>query len=248
MKMATVRILIVEDEPLIAEDLQATLEDLGYAVCGRVHRSRDALTAIVAERPDLVLLDIQLGDGPDGVELAETLSARARIPFIYVTSHSDKGTLDRVKRTCPAGFIIKPFDDDDLHTQIEIGLARHAASLDAGVQPAEAQRSDFVIADSIFVRDKGRLVKVPLDDIHYAEADDNYTTLYTATRRYVITSTLTAMEEKLGSPHLLRVHRSYAVDLRKITAVEEGQVRVGSISIPVGRTHREELMARIRTL
>ena len=246
--MGQVRILIVEDEPLIALDLRAHLEELGYEVSGACDNALDAMAEIVERKPDLLLLDINLGDGADGVQLAEKVKAKHRIPFIFVTSHSDKATLERVKPLRPAGFIIKPFDENDLRTQIELALARYASDVEATVAPTDAQRNDFVIADSIFIRDKGKLVKVPLDDIHYAEADDNYVTLHTPSRKYVITSTLGAVEEKLKSPHHLRIHRSYLVDLRKITAVEEGYVRIGKENIPVGKTHKEALMARIRTL
>jgi len=182
------------------------------------------------------------------VQLAEKVKAKHGLPFIFVTSHSDKATLDRVKPLRPAGFIIKPFDENDLRTQIELALARYANDVEATTTPTEAQRNDFVIADSIFIRDKGKLVKVAIDDIHYAEADDNYVTLFTPAKKYVITSTLGSVEEKLRSPHHLRIHRSYLVDLRKVTSVEEGYVRVGDQRLPVGKTHREALMARIRTL
>ncbi|MBK6539774.1 MAG: response regulator [Flavobacteriales bacterium] len=246
--MGQVRILIVEDEPLIAEDLRAHLEELGYEVCATCDNALDAMAEIAERKPDLLLLDINLGDGADGVQLAEKVKAKHRVPFIFVTSHSDKATLERVKPLRPAGFIIKPFDENDLRTQIEIALARYANDVEVTTAPTDAQRNDFVIADSIFIRDKGRLVKVAIEEIHYAEADDNYVTLHTPARKYVITSTLGAVEEKLKSLHHLRIHRSYLVDLRKVTAVEEGYVRIGAQSLPVGKTHKEALMARIRTL
>lgn len=246
--MSNVRILIVEDEPLIAEDLRAHLEELGYELCAVCDNALDAMAEVVARKPDLLLLDINMGDGPDGVQLAEKVRAKHATPFIFVTSHSDKATLERVKPLRPAGFIIKPFDENDLRTQIELALARYANDVEASAAPTEAQRHDFVIADSIFIREKGRLVKVAIDDIHYAEADDNYVTLFTPARKFVITSTLAAVEEKLKSPNHLRIHRSYLVDTRRITAMEEGYVRIGTQSLPVGKTHREALMARIRTL
>jgi len=246
--MATVRILIVEDEPLIAEDLRAHLEELGYEVCAACDNALDAMAEIAAHKPDLLLMDINLGDGADGVQLAEKVNAKYKVPFIFVTSHSDKSMLDRVKAVRPAGFIIKPFDENVLRSQIEIALARYANDVEATVAPTEEQRNEFVIADSIFIRDKGKLVKLSINDIHHAQADDNYVTLYTSNKKYVITSTLTAVEEKLNSPDHLRVHRSHLVDMRKITAVEEGYVLIGVARIPVGKTHKEALMARIRTL
>lgn len=246
--MPAVRILIVEDEPLIAEDLRAHLEEIGYEVCGVCDNALDAMAEIASTKPDLLLLDINLGDGADGIQLAEKVSAKYAVPFIFVTSHSDAATLERVKALRPAGFIIKPFDENELRAQIEIALARYAGQVEATQAPTDVQRSDFVIADSIFVRDKGKLVKVSIDDIHYAQADDNYVTLFTPGKKYVITSTLTAVEEKLKSPHHLRIHRSYFIDLRQVAAMEEGYVRIGAQRLPVGRTHKEALMARIRTL
>lgn len=248
MLVNTVRILIVEDEPLIAEDLRAHLEELGYDVCAVCGNALDAMSEVAARKPDLLLLDINLGGGADGVQLAERVKSKHGVPFIFVTSHSDKATLERVKPLRPAGFIIKPFDENDLRTQIELALARYANDVEATAAPTDAQRNDFVIADSIFIREKGKLLKVAIDDIHYAEADDNYVTLHTPAKKYVITSTLGAVEEKLRSPHHLRIHRSYLVDTRRITAVEEGYVRIGAQSLPVGKTHKDALMARIRTL
>lgn len=246
--MSAVRILIVEDEPLIAEDLRAHLEELGYEVVAHCDNALDAMSEIMARKPDLLLLDINLGDGADGIQLAGKVKAGSPIPFIFVTSHSDPATLERVKPLRPAGFIIKPFDETDLRTQIELALARHASDIEATAAPTEAQRHDFVIADSIFIREKGKLLKVAIDDIHYAEADDNYVTLFTPAKKYVITSTLAAVEQKLKSAHHLRIHRSYLIDTRRITAVEDGYVRIGTQALPVGKTHKEALMARIRTL
>lgn len=246
--MNAVRIIVVEDEPLIAEDLRAHLEELGYTVCAVCDNALDAMSELITHKPDLLLLDINLGDGADGVQLAAKVNTKHPTPFIFVTSHADGATLERVKEVRPAGFIIKPFDENDLHTQIEVALARTAGQLDVSEQPEPEQRRDFVIADSIFVRDKGCLVKVPLAEIRVAEADDNYVTLYTPTKKYVITSTLAAVEEKLNSPHHVRIHRSFVVDLRKVTAVEDGCVRMGTQVIPVGKTYKEALMARIRTL
>jgi DNA-binding LytR/AlgR family response regulator len=183
-------------------------------------------------RPAIALVDIRLGDGPDGVEVAAALQHMG-IAFLYVTSHTDPATLERVASTRPQGFIIKPFDQEDLRTQLAVVRSRLADD------PRSLQ------ANGIFVRDRGRLVKVPLDEILYAEADDNYTTLHTAARKYVLVSALSAVEEKLNDPDFIRVHRKYAVHIRRVTAVEAGQVRIGDIVIPVGRTHRDTLMARL---
>ena len=243
--MSGVRILVVEDEPVIAADLVGLLTDLGHEVVATCRDARSAMLAFGKHLPELLLLDINLGRGADGVRIAEEVNALRPTPFLFVTSHTDHGTLERVKRVRPAGFIIKPFDADDLRTQIGIALARYAASATAGTPSKEGQRLDLVIDGSLFVRDKGRLVKVTIDDVIYVEADGNYATLHTAERRYVLTAPLTAIEEKLGSTWFMRVHRSYLVDLRRITAVEEKRVLLGGIAVPVGRTYRDHLKKRL---
>ena len=241
--MNAVRLLVVEDDAVIAADLSTLLLDLGYQVCAICPDAHAAMAAIPLHRPDLVLLDIHLGQGGDGISVAERINGDG-IPFIFVTGHTDLSTLERVKAVRPAGFIIKPFDEDDLRTQIEIALARFAAHVEAAAQPTTAQQQDFLIRDVLFVRDKGRLVKVAVNDIRYAEADDNYVILHTEHHRYALTATLTSIEERLASPHFVRIHRSYLVDVRRITAVQERQVLLGDTVLPVGRTHREELRRR----
>ncbi len=226
--MEGIRILIVEDEPLIAEDLSAMLHELGHQVCGKVHDARNALAMAKRERPDLVLLDIRLNDVLDGVDVAMQLDEE-RIPYLYVTSHTDPATMVRISTTKPQGFIRKPFDEDDLRTQIAVVLARLAK------QQAP---------EHLLVRDRGLTVRVPVGDIIYAEADDNYTTLHTADRKYVLVSSLSAVEEKLGGQHLLRVHRKYAVDMQRVTGMDATGLMLGAVRIPVGRTHLAEVQRR----
>lgn len=243
-----VRIYLVEDEPLIAEDLRTSIEDLGYSVCGHAENALDAIAGVATERPDLILMDIDLDGELDGVHLAEKVNEKFPTPFIFVTSHADKGTIERVKRTRPAGFIVKPFDENDLRSNIEIALFRHANDLDPAHDTGRTETGEFVIADSIFVKDKGRLLKVPFADILYAEAYDNYTKLYTLDQRFTVSATLKAVADRLAGPPFLRVHRSFLVNVEHIRALEEGYVQVGKQRIPVGKTFKEELMRAVRTL
>lgn len=82
----------------------------------------------------------------------------------------------------------------------------------------------------------------------HIEADHDYTTLHTAERKYVLVSSLTALEEKLNDPFFLRVHRKFAVDIRRISSIEGSMIRIGEMAIPVGRTHRDAVNRRLRRL
>jgi DNA-binding NarL/FixJ family response regulator len=118
-------ILIVEDEPLIAEDIQGYLEESGFVVTGIASNGTEALQLLARQLPDALLLDINLGESPDGIELANIIRATYAVPFVFLTSHSDKATLERAKQTFPAGYLLKPFNGLDLMTSLEIALFNH---------------------------------------------------------------------------------------------------------------------------
>jgi DNA-binding NarL/FixJ family response regulator len=118
-------ILIVEDEPLIAEDIAGSLDEYGFEVAGIACDASTAIEMVSAYRPDAVLLDINLGSGPDGVEVAHFIRAQHDVPFVFLTSHSDKQTLERAKHTFPAGYLLKPFDGNELMASLEIALFNH---------------------------------------------------------------------------------------------------------------------------
>lgn len=118
-------ILIVEDEPLIAEDIAGCLEDYGFEVAGIANSGELALELLQASQPDAILLDINLGAGMDGIEVAGIVSEKYRLPFVFLTSHADKGTLERAKQTHPAGYLLKPFDGSALMAALEVTLYNH---------------------------------------------------------------------------------------------------------------------------
>ncbi len=120
--MTKATILVVEDEAITAKDLQATLEDLGYAVCGTASTGAEAMQKAEAGRPDLVLMDIVLQGKMDGIEAAEQIRANWGIPVVYLTAHSDAETIRRASITEPYGYIVKPFNDRELHSNVEISL------------------------------------------------------------------------------------------------------------------------------
>lgn len=129
-----VRILIVEDEPLVAEDIAGHLESVNFQSVGIAHDGEQALEMIESLRPDACLLDINLGSEMDGIAVAHEINKRYQIPFVYLTSHSDRGTIERVKETRPAGYLLKPFDEHDLLTSLEIAMFNHLNSRSLGDQ------------------------------------------------------------------------------------------------------------------
>lgn len=120
--MSHIRVLIVEDEPLVAHDIASTLSGINYEVSGIAYTVAKARHQLSTNLPDIVLLDIHLGTDTDGIMLAELIRQQYQIPFVYLTAYADAGTLERAKRTLPMGYLVKPYDERDLFATLEIAL------------------------------------------------------------------------------------------------------------------------------
>ncbi len=123
--MTKAHILVVEDENIISMDIQSRLKGLGYAIAGAAVSGEAALRQVSETQPDLVLMDIHLKGKIDGVAAADEIRRRFDVPVIYLTAHSDEATLQRAKVTEPFGYILKPFEERELHTNIEMALYKH---------------------------------------------------------------------------------------------------------------------------
>ena len=129
--MSALKIMIVEDEVIVAKDIQRILKKLGYEAFDPYANGKKALDAIEKINPDLILLDINLKSSEiDGIQVGEQIHQHYQIPFIYLTAFSDKTTLDRAKLTEPYGYIIKPFEEDDIRTAIEIAYYKYTKDLE----------------------------------------------------------------------------------------------------------------------
>jgi PAS domain S-box-containing protein len=123
--MEKIEILIVEDESVVAVNVERRLESLGYSVVGRVSNGKAAVQEAKDKRPDLVLMDIKLDGGMDGIETAERIRTLFDIPVVYLTAFADETTLERAKATDPFGYITKPVEQEELRVAVEMALYKH---------------------------------------------------------------------------------------------------------------------------
>ncbi len=159
--MAERRILVVEDEGIVALDMQNRLRRLGYFVCALTASGEDGVSKAAELRPDLVLMDINLRGDMDGVAAAHEIRARLDIPVVYVTAYSDDATLERAKITEPFGYILKPFEDRGLRATIEMALFKHEAEQKLKESEAHLRAIYESAMDGMFVIDtRGRYVDV----------------------------------------------------------------------------------------
>src|SRR4029450_11132106 len=125
MSEAAHRILVVEDQRLIAADIENTLKKLGYVVVGSVSSGEDAIRESDRLRPELVLMDVRLRGEMDGIQAAEIIRDRFTVPVVYLTAYADEETILRAKKTTPFGYLVKPFNERELRATIEIAFYTH---------------------------------------------------------------------------------------------------------------------------
>ena len=117
------KVLIVEDAIIIAEDLAASVEELGYEVVGIVDNAPDAYEAIKNKKPDVALLDINLGTEEDGLDIGKKLKEELGVPFIFITAFSSKATQEKILLLEPKGYLVKPFETEELEAALAKALA-----------------------------------------------------------------------------------------------------------------------------
>ncbi len=243
MEKEKIRILIVEDDMIIGANLSLQLTNLGYEITGIVPRGEEAIIHAREDPPHMLLLDINLKGSLNGIETAKAIQRHAAIPIVYLTANSDTATFDRAKETHPKAFIIKPFNKLNLQRTLELVVQE----LDQDQKLTETAEFE-VLHDRIFVRHKGKMVKLLLDDILYMEADRNYCKIVCCNTEYTLSSTLKTVAEKLPNSKFIRVHRSYMVNISKLDVVADDYLEIKRKSIPLSKSHKDLLMSRIRTI
>ncbi len=242
-----IKILIVEDEMIIGAKVSMFLTELGYEVAGILPRAEEALLQIEGNKPDIVLLDIQLKGEMDGIALAKILQIEHQIPVIFLTANSDDATFKRAKEAKPYAFLAKPFKKLDLQRALELTISLLANQPNAAQKDASSEDASFILSDRIFVRNKDRMVKILFEAILYIEAERNYCRIYTATKEYLLTMPMKSLEDQLPPALFQRIHRSHIVNLTQVDEVDENSVFIGQKSLPLSKSLREDFMMRIRT-
>lgn len=227
--MSKLNIYIVEDDPIIAITLESILQKNGYSVCGHADNVDEALTEIKSNKPDLVLVDIQLDGEKDGVDLAENLDMLNK-PYLYLTSQTDPHTIKRVKQTRPLGYIVKPFTENGLRSNIEIAWNNY-------------------IHDEEFLSFSAdnELYKIKQSQILYLKAYDNYCYVITTTRKYLVPKTLKYLSSQLNQEKFVKTHRSYIINLLKVDALCKKVVIINNIEIPISNSRKSTLKQLIQS-
>jgi len=241
------KILIVEDEMIIAADISMHLSQLGYEVIGIQTRGEDAINTLEVNRPDLILMDIILAGKMNGIETAIHIKNTSKVPVIFLTSNSDDATFQKAIEAQPFAFIAKPFQAAELTRGLEIAF-RHIAN----EQQEETKDEDQITSlnDRLFIRQKNQMVKVFIKDIVYLEADRNYCNIHTVDKQYLASVPMKNIEEELPAKKFIRTHRSYVVNIDKIEAIGENKeyLVLKDKPIPISRRNRDEVLKYLKLI
>jgi len=243
--MKHLKIGIVEDDLLIAESIASTLKQIGYHPTKPVRSYDDALKMIETETPDLLIIDITLVGEKDGVDLALKINKDFGIPFIFLTAYSDAATVNRAKKANPYAYLVKPFTENDLFTSVEIAFNNYNHLIKS---TGQKKHDAGYLKDILFIKEGSLFHKVNISDIIYVESDNVYLNIYTAKKHLLSRIKLDEFISECASEEFMRVHRSYAVNVKHLEAVNSLSVTVAGKEIPVHSPYRQELLQKIKSL
>lgn len=244
MNSEPLRIAIVEDDLSFALELEMLLEDMGYALAGRADHAEEAVAMILREKPDLILMDIELPGTMDGTGIGQAV-APLGIPVLYISSRKDEMYQKAKAQAGTLGYLVKPVEEITLRTALEMAIM---ASPNSGDKPIRQEEEGVLRGDYVFVKDRRRLVKVRLSDIRWIRAEGPYACLAARDQQYLLSINLGVLEEKLKDHPFIRIHRSWLIHQDHIDAIEEDVVRIGDARIPVGKSYKEGFYRQLRQL
>lgn len=233
MKKNGITLLILEDEILLAEDLKLKLEELNYEVVATAQSGEDAITLSRKFLPDLAILDIEVDGEMNGLEVGAYIKKSLGIPIIYLTQFSDLNTFDKAKKINPSSYLTKPVNLWDLVRSIELSIVQESMSrnTDAG---------EYLLSNALFLRSTDQTFeKVPIEDISYFKAAGAYTEVYTSSKTFVFSDNISYFDKKLRIPQLIRIHRSWIINVDKVERIEENVLVIAGERVPIGKTYKK---------
>lgn len=243
------KILIVEDEMIIGAKVSMYLTEMGYEVTGIITRAEEVLLHLEVATPDLILLDIQLKGEMDGIDLAQHILETSRVPVVFLTANSDEKSFARAKPTHPYGFLSKPVKRIELKRTLELSFNllknQNASTPSPATKPTE---STAILSDRIFIYHQEKRIKLLFQDILFVQAERNYCKIITALKTYILTMPMKSLEQELPSSIFHRIHRSYIVNLRHVSEVDDRMVKVGDHRLVLSKSHRVAFLGRIRSV
>ncbi len=222
------KILIVEDEMLIAETIKLYLEERGHSPTGIVISYEEAIEFLQSNEPDLVLLDVRLYGPKSGIDIANYLVDKTDIPFVFLTSQYDKKVLQNAMATNPGGYLTKPIQKESLWTTIELAYNNHLNN--------KVKRQRIVK-----INDGVNTVFLAENAIDFIESDHVYINIHAEDQKYVVRQSLQYFKDNhLSDKVFFQCHRSYIINVNKVHHIGRNSVLIREKKVPISRVRRKE--------
>ncbi|WP_029489649.1 LytR/AlgR family response regulator transcription factor [Aquimarina agarivorans] len=249
-----IKILVVEDEVLLAQDIIQRLTDMNYEVVGFAMTASSALE-LIEENPsiDILLMDIMIKGTKDGIQLAEVVKEKYDIPFIFLTSNADKEIVERAKKVQPYAYMLKPFNDRQVQIAIELALMNFSKKSPQQEllkeQHFDAEDNQVLhIKNCLFLKKNNKFKRVSIEEILYVQADNNYSNVITAHDKFIYSIVMKKIVEQLPKKLFLRTHRSFIVNINCIDGYEGNMLFVKGFKIPISKSYRESVFKLFPTI
>jgi len=199
-----------------------------------------------------VLIDIILASDKTGIDLGKHIRENYNIPFIFVTSNSDRATVENAKTVKPNGYLVKPFEQQDLYTSIEIALSNFISVKNNGAGVSQEEEDDRlmsnkVLKDSIFVKKQHLYYRIQFGDIQFIKADNVYLEVNTVDKKFLVRSPLKDYLEKLPQQKFYRAHKSYIVNVDHIDAINSKDILINNTLIPISKEFKEFIISAMNS-
>ena len=219
--MKTIKILIVEDEILIAEHIKDYLLSFGFTHISMAHTKKTALEAINGIEIDLILLDLHLQQPKDGLAIARHIDETKKCPYIFITANADVLIIQEAIQVNASGYITKPVKKTDLFAAIQLALKTNVVP-------------EYSV---LIIKENNTTTRIPTDEILYIESNSNYIHIFTKKQKIITRQSLEWAEEHLPEHKFKRIHRSYIVNLMAIQKLSSRFVYINEVEIPISRTN-----------
>ena len=231
--MSKYRILIVEDEIIIADTIKKYLTKAGHQVVGIAISYQEAETIYLNEKPDLVLLDIRLSGSETGIDVAYFIQHQANPkPFIFLSSQLDSRSISSAKETFPAGYLSKPIQKNSLITTIEIAMHNF-----------QNQRRE---EPSIILNNGIKTYSIPYGEILFLKADHVYVKVHTKKDGEIAhRGSLKELIEQLPQEKFIQTHRSFVINLNEVNRWDNQNIHIQNVLIPMSRSRRKEVISQV---
>ncbi|MBI2722003.1 MAG: response regulator transcription factor [Bacteroidetes bacterium] len=222
--MESLKILIVEDKVLIAEDLKNHLYKFSQSDICLAHSKDDAIKQLDTFKPDVAILDIEMERETDGLEIGEYINLNYQIPFIYVTAHSNIAMIKEIVKTKPRAYFTKPIKKTDLLVSLYLIASQRLQLKKSCLQ----------------IKNGDEVVIIPFDTILYIEGDGNYINIYYGEKKIMSRQSLSSIMEFLEPKLFFRIQRSYIINISKVRRYSKKEVEINGNILPVSRSIAEE--------